>query len=140
MSYYVTITRRPSPLWKSGENISLEEWRAVALASADVREPTAAELARDAPWAKPTDLIWTGHHEHPEVWFGWYSGQIDVKNPDEIILAMMAKLAKQLGARLIGEGGELFDEAGNSRGVFDLPEDPSEQKPSLWRRIFGSRG
>ena len=39
MSYYVTITRNPSPYWHSGATISEEEWREVALAEPGIRAP-----------------------------------------------------------------------------------------------------
>jgi hypothetical protein len=136
MSYYVTITRKPNPYWKAGPEISEAEWRAVALQEADFRPPTEAEKAEAAPFTSPTDIVWTGHPEHPTVWFDWHQGQIDVNNPDDTILAVMARLAARLGAQLLGEGGERFDVLGKSLGVEDFPEEPGTKRPSWWQRLF----
>lgn len=136
MSYYVTITRKPSPFWKGGPEISEAEWRATALAEPGFRAPTEAEKAEVALFTRPTDLVWTGHPEYPTVWFDWHQGQIDVKNPDETILAVMARFATRLNARLMGEDGKRFDEAGNSIGVEEFPEEPGTKKQSWWQRLF----
>jgi hypothetical protein len=142
MSHYVTITRKPSPYWKSGPRISEAEWRAAVDDEGGFRPPTDAEraaVARFAAVARPTDLVWTGHPRWPDVWFVWDDGQVDVKNPDEIILALMARLATRLDAAVLGEQGERFDAAGNSLGVDDFPEEPEEPgepRPSWWRRLF----
>jgi hypothetical protein len=124
MSIYVTITRNPNPFWKGGERIAEADWRRVALADAGFRVPTEAELRNGAPWVRPGDLVWAGHAEYPEVWFSWSKGQIDVKNPDECIIAKMMTLAARLGARVISEQGESFDANGNSLGLSDLPDEP----------------
>jgi hypothetical protein len=136
MSYYVTITRKPSPYWKSGQVISEAEWREVALAEPGFRPPTNSEKAEVEPFLRPSDLVWTGHPTDPDVWFDWYEGQIDVKNPDEIILALMARLATRLNANLIGEQGERFDGSGKSLGVLDLPQEPGTKKPRWWEGII----
>ena len=137
MSYYVTITRKPSPYWHSGEQISEAEWRNIALSHSDIRPPTELELAKVAPFGSESDLVWTGHPTHPVVWFDWYEGQIEVKNPDAIILTKMAALAKQLGAHLIGENGEVYDSRGVLLGVRELPNDPTDRRPSLFWRLAG---
>ncbi len=135
MSYYVTITRKPSPHWKGGPQISEVEWRELAMAEPHFRPPTEPEKAAAAQRGSPTrgtELVWTGHPTCTEVWFDWYQGQIDVKNPDEIMLTLMARLAARLDAQLLGEEGERFDACGKSLGVEDLPEEPGTKKPSWW--------
>ena len=122
MSIYVTITRKPNPHWKSGDEIPYEEWREAALAERDFRPPTSEELVE--PFSLQTDLVWTKHPEHPAVWFSWQDGQIDVKYLDEITIARMMTLASKLQAQIISEQGERFDTRGRSLGLFPLPNEP----------------
>jgi hypothetical protein len=135
VSYYVTITRKPSPYWKGGPEISEAEWRGVALAETGFRAPTEAEKAEAAPFTRPSDLVWTGHSTVPVVWFDWHRGEIEVKNPDPVILAVMARLATRLSAQLFGEDGARFDAAGNVVGVQEFPQEPATKK-SWWQRLF----
>ena len=138
MSHYVTITRNPSPYWESGEHIAEAEWRAVPLSDPEFRPETDAELAEPGRTkSRSVDLVWTAHPQHPKVWFSWYKGQIDVRNPDDFTLGKMAALATSLSANVIGEQGERFDASGKSLGVHDLPEEPGTRKPSWLRRLFG---
>ena len=95
----------------------------------------AAEPSRTK--SRSVDLVWTAHPQHPKVWFSWYKGQIDVRNPDDFTLAKMAALAARLRANVIGEQGERFDASGKSLGVHDLPEEPRTRNTSWPRRLFG---
>ena len=136
MSYYVTITRNPSPNWHSRPVITEAEWREVALAEPGIRPPCDSDEGGE--FNDPGDLIWTGHPEYPEIWLDWFDGQVDVKGPDEFTLALMARLAAKLNANLIGEDGQRFDSSGKSLGVSELPEEPDQywiKKTPWWQGI-----
>ena len=135
MSLYVTITRKPNPLWLSGEEIALDEWQNIVADDDEFRQPTPAEIAETRGFGKLQDVIWQGHPQEPAVWFIWDQGQIDVNLPDEFTLKKMAHVAAALGANVISEQGEVFDGEGVSLGLRDLPDDPADPKPSrFWER------
>ena len=129
MSLYVTITRKPNPLWRSGEQIALEEWQNVVASDSEFRSVTPADVADAGGFAKSEDAIWRGHPEHPAVWFIWDCGQVDVNLPDALTLRKMASVAATLRAKVISEQGELFDDDGASLGLHELPPDPVDAKP-----------
>lgn len=137
MSLYVTITRKANPLWRSGEQIALEEWQGVVANDTEFRQPTAAEMAETVGVGRPQDVIWKGHPEHPAVWFIWNRGQIDVNLPDGFTLRKMAHVAAVLRANVMSEQGELFDRQGISLGLRDLPDDPADVEPlrPCWERV-----
>ncbi len=122
MSIYVYITRRRNPL-EPGDTVSLEEWQRLVASDPSFRAPTAEdhkELAmnwKGAPF--PEDAIWTGHPDYPAVWFCWSDGNIELKSPDEIMIAKMMTLAAKLDANVISEMGELFNEDGSHKGFVD---------------------
>jgi len=130
MSYYVTITRNPSPYWHSGPLISEAEWREAALAEPGIRPPL------DAEEGDPDDLIWAGHPKYPAVSFQWFDGQIEARSPDELTLALLARMAAKVNANLIGEDGQRFDSSGKSLGVFELPQEPGVERPPWWKGLI----
>lgn len=132
LSWYVSITRKPNPLWppELGEQILLSEWQAFVAGDPEFRWATAEEIGEGDGWAGPDDAVWQGHRDGAAIWFTWDGGgQIEVKNPDQLTLGKMARVAEALGAKLISEQGELFDDRGVSRGVHELPCEPGDRKP-----------
>jgi hypothetical protein len=118
MSIYVYLTRRWNPTIDEEPNISEAEWRAVAGSDASFRAPTEQELA-EVLSRRPSFSIWTGHPDGVATWFSWSNGQIDVRNPDEPMIAKMMTLAPGLGARVISETGEVFNEDGTHKCFVD---------------------
>jgi len=53
---------------------------------------------------------WRRHSSGDVVWFAWWRGNIDVKNPDEEVIAKMRSVAKALNARVQGDDGEGYEE------------------------------
>jgi hypothetical protein len=136
LSLYVTITRKANPLWRSGEQIALDEWRSIVADDAEFRQPTSGEIAESNGAGKLEDVVWEGHPQEPVVWFIWDRGQIDVNLPDEFTLRKMAHVATSLRANVISEQGEHFDREGVSLGLRDLPDDPAGPKPTrFWQRV-----
>lgn len=58
---------------------------------------------------KPLLTEWRGHSAGRPVWFSWFEGSINVKNPDEETLVKMRQVAMKLHARLQGDEGESYD-------------------------------
>jgi hypothetical protein len=114
MSIHVSITRRAEPDDADGPTISPAEWLAVVSLEADFREPELAE----AEWAGAYMRVWMGHPEGP-VHFDWLAGDVDVRNPDELMIARMKVLAIRLNAQVFCETGEIYDASGASAGFLD---------------------
>lgn len=118
MSIYVYLTRRLNPTLDEEPHIGEAEWLAVATADGSFR--AASDLEREQTGLRrPSILIWTGHPDGDEAWFSWTSGQIDVRNPDEPMIAKMMTLAPKLGAHVISEMGEVFNEDGTHKCFVD---------------------
>jgi len=113
MGYVVSITRAKT--WEESEEtpIAFEDWAALVESDPDLRfrvpEPVDGRLPRN----KESWVAWSGHPDIPEVWFDLWKGNIDTKNPDELILQKMWQMAQALFGRVQGESGEFYD----SRGV-----------------------
>lgn len=138
MSLYVTITRKPNPLWRSGEQIALHEWQDAIKNDPEFRFATPADIADSNGYGNPEDAIWLQHPKHSTVWFIWDDGQIDVNLPDELTLKKMANVAEILRAKIISEQGQLFDRDGTSLGLHELPPDPAEEQPNATGQLFES--
>ena len=118
MSIHVYLTRRWNPIVDEKPDITEEEWREVAAADGFFTPAGDREL-RDARLKSPSILIWTGHPDGLEAWFSWTNGQIDVRNPDEPMIAKMMALAPKLSARVVSEMGEIFNEDGSHNCFVD---------------------
>jgi hypothetical protein len=118
MSINVYLTRRKNPTLDTEPHIGEQEWRAVGVADGAFREAAEAEL-KESGLRRPSILIWTGHPDAAEAWFSWTDGQIDVRTPDEPMIAKMMTLAPLLNARVISETGEVFNEDGTHKCFVD---------------------
>src|SRR6516162_6247516 len=101
MGYDVHITRADH--WTESERrpIAAEEW--LALVERD------SELAIDPRDNGPYFALWLAHWvdgDHP--WFDWFKGEIHTKNPSRKTLSKMLELARQLGAIVQGDEGEVY--------------------------------
>lgn len=109
MGYHIFIMRFSSGLQGPGVPISEEEWLEVVSSDSDLstrdREVVWAAPQWSAPrsdedastWRSPTDSLL------------WSDGAVSVKNPSDAWRRKMATLAKQLRARVVGEGGEEYE-------------------------------
>ena len=56
--------------------------------------------------------VWTAYSGHGlkgnMAWFDYRRGRIVVKNPDDEILGKMRRIASVLGAKVMGDEGELY--------------------------------
>ena len=99
MGYELHITRKRY-YWDDGsDDISEAEWAAI-IGSDPELEPY--------PGIGPHGARWNGKSEYPDPWFNWFEGRISTKNPDEPIILKMLKIAKELGAKVQGDDGEVY--------------------------------
>jgi len=112
MGYDLHITRADE--WTESESspITLDEWRAyvrgdpdLEIAGSEATNPVAAEVSAVgaeglAVWVLAPDRLCV---------FDYYEGRIDVKNPDEQVIAKMRRIATRLAARVQGDDGEFYD-------------------------------
>jgi hypothetical protein len=114
LGFYVYITRRDKP-FEPGDAIALDEWLAAVTTDATFQIPEAQPSGR----IRSHESIWTAHPEVAETWFTWVDGQIEIKSPDEPLIAKAMTLALRLKARVIAESGEIYNEDGSHKGFVD---------------------
>ena len=107
MGYELHITRADSWSENEGHWVTLDEW--LAYVEAD------PELSL-FPENGEAFAIWSGKASYEEPWLDWFEGNISTKGPDRAVLGKMLKIASDLGARVQGDEGELYDDIG------DIPE------------------
>jgi hypothetical protein len=105
MGYELHITRAPKWYYENeGHWISAEEWLEYV-----ERDP---EL-RLAGYNGKYFALWSGKSEYPDPWLDWCQGNIDSKSPDDAIIDKMVAVAKELGAKVQGDDGEVYTGGGN---------------------------
>lgn len=130
MGYDLHITRAAD--WSESEDtpITADEWLTLVDADPELFLNTANG---------PHFAGWRGASALPDPWLDWDAGQIHTKNPDSALLRKMAQIAAQLGARVQGDDGELYE--GDESLDGDAPPPPpgagSARTGSWWRRFTG---
>jgi hypothetical protein len=51
---------------------------------------------------------WSGKSKHSDPWLDWFKGNIYTKNPDEALTGKMIHIARELGAKVQGDDGEMY--------------------------------
>jgi hypothetical protein len=72
--------------------------------------------------------VWRRHPSGENVWFDFRQGRVVVKNPDEATIEKMLAVARELGARVVGDDGEAYHAP---------KQPPTRAKPSLSARLWG---
>ena len=101
MGYNLYITRAKQWPDEMGPKITCEEWLAVVRDDPEL----AINAANGLYFAEWTSL------EGDESWFDLDNGAITTKNPDEPEIRKMLLLAQRLHAHVVGDDGEVYDEA-----------------------------
>lgn len=116
MGYDVHITRAKHWTESESEPILLSDWIRYVTADPDMRLDGVAVAKTpdgDVLSYKNEGLsVWTGWSRHLRdgnmAWFDFRNGEVVVKNPDDEILEKMRRIAAALGARVIGDEGEIY--------------------------------
>jgi hypothetical protein len=95
MGYDLRITRAIDWTENAGHEIAPEEW--LALARAD------AELNAD-PALGPLAVRYKA-----SAWFDWFEGNVLTTDPDRPTVAKMLAIARELGAIVQGDDGEIYE-------------------------------
>ncbi len=123
MGYDVHITRADNWFDSASQPITLSEWLDYVAGDPEMRLDNAAEAqgpdGQTLRYENQGLAVWTAYSGHGVggnmAWFDYRDGRVVVKNPDEEILRKMCRVAAQLGARVQGDEGAFYDEAGLSK-------------------------
>jgi len=113
MGYEVHITRAPHWIDSESSPITLDEWKAYVAADPEMRMDNFAEATttegETIRYENEGLAVWKpGASDNRGGWFDYRNGRIVVKHPDEETLAKMRQIAQALGARVMGDEGELY--------------------------------
>ncbi len=136
MGYDVHITRKDDWSDTNGPAIAREEWlefvngdksmrlEREALVSNDRGEAFSVQDETLAVWKD-----WSGRVEgKSEAWMWHGAGNVMAKNPDAAILGKMFLIADSMGAKLQGDGGEVY----NSIGEVDRQDRSKKRWWKFW--------
>ncbi|MFN2565833.1 MAG: hypothetical protein ABR499_12625 [Gemmatimonadaceae bacterium] len=101
MPYHLHITRAADWMQSSELPITAAEWLKL------VR--TDSELIQDSLHG-PYFVRWA-RSEGPDRWLEWADGRINTRYPDGALLKKLVAIAEQLGAKVQGDGGEVYSGA-----------------------------
>ena len=102
MGYDLHVTRSEDWSRPVGGEITPAEWS--QLVEAD------PQLRRDEQ-SGPHAVVWTDDAGSLRGWFDWYQGSIFTTNPDQATVSKLLEFASHFGARVQGDGGELYQNA-----------------------------
>ncbi len=98
MGYDLHITRREH--WAdAGDDISGDEWLTVV-----ATDPELQLQVENGPYF----AVWSQHSSEGDHWLSWSDGQIDTKNPTNALIDKMVEIARELGAEVQGDDGEIY--------------------------------
>ena len=117
MGYEFHITRAKFWALNTKNRISAEEWLAY------VEKDPELSLSRDGGsyFAK-----WSGQSKRTDPWLDWNNGNIETKNPDEALIDKMVAIAREFGASVQGDDGEIY-QSGH--------QPPRHPQPSVFDRL-----
>jgi hypothetical protein len=105
MGYDLHITRAADWMDAEADPIEEHEWKAIVDADPTLTLNRHDFYEYDTPSGKTVRL-------HPVMWGAqalWCDkGEITAKNPSDKLVAKMKSIAKQLGARVLGDDGESY--------------------------------
>ncbi|HLP51828.1 MAG TPA: hypothetical protein VK154_13160 [Chitinophagales bacterium] len=106
MGYDLHITRKEK--WYdevSPDDITIQEW--VDYVKTDKELEFAGESKKPEEWL----AIWLAEPTNKQIPFSYYNGCIQTKNPDDATIRKMLNIAQKLGAKVIGDEDEIWDES-----------------------------
>jgi hypothetical protein len=121
MGYDLHITR--ADMWYQSKlnPILPEEWFTYLDSDPEMRLVQIAEATTSAGetvrYKSDGLAVWTSYSGNGKdgnfAWFDLQHGEVVVKNPDDEIITKMRQVARAFKARVQGDEGEFYDEAGN---------------------------
>ena len=128
MGYDLHITRREN--WSSeGNDITTQEWLDYI-----EKDPELSLYGQNGPYF----AIWKTEESQREYWMDWSEGEIFTKNPDQILIDKLVKIARHLNAVVQGDDGELYGE--NTQTIDKSLSDLTVNKKESWfKKIFGRK-
>ena len=117
MGYEFHITRAKSWALNTKNRISAEEWLAYV-----EKDPELSLWAHGGPYFAK----WNRESTLDEPWLDWHDGNIETKNPDEALIDKMMAIARELGATVQGDDGEIY-QSGH--------QPPGHSQPSVFDRL-----
>jgi hypothetical protein len=116
MGYDLHITRRRH--WPDeGDDITAQEWLAYVKQDSELRLQ---------PENGPSFAEWRG--ASGTAWLDWSDGQIYSKNPEAALIEKLVSIGRQLGAKVQGDDGEVYEGGGRP---------PRQPLPSFSERVTG---
>lgn len=117
MGYDLHISRAKDWTDSEANPITEGEWWDLVAADPDLELAGAAET--ETPdgvlrYENPGLALWRAHPTDEKVWFDFRNGRVVVKNPDEPSIAKMLEVARELGARVVGDDGETYEVPGGT--------------------------
>jgi len=134
MGFDVYITRAELPEQSGQHPISELEWKGL------VESDSSLTISPDEHCDRRTSdgrierfqmVVWTAHPGRPP--FMLIDGAVRIKSPDEATLQKMVEMAKRLGARVMGESGEVYPET--TEEVRPVQPAGSARWP-LWKQVL----
>ena len=112
MGYELHITRSRDWLASEADPIGEEDCGKLVDADPELKITEFAETSTPQGILRIERLgltRWSGHPHGQTVWFDLDKGRVSVKNPDEAVVTKMIAVATSLGARVVGDEGEVYD-------------------------------
>jgi hypothetical protein len=136
MAYQLHVTRAADWMHSDELPITAAEW--LKLIRMD------SELVQDSRYG-PYFVRWSGSAGR-DWWLEWAEGRINTQYPDGALLKKLVSIADRLGAKVQGDGGEVYsgDESVDEWAAYDeLPHTPRQimitQRLPWWRRVLRRR-
>ncbi len=130
MGYDIHIHRRE--FWADvGNDISVEEWRALIAADPTLEEDGVIDWATaDGEASQRTPTARLLDHEG-ERHFMLQRGEIKAKNPSPLLVAKACEIAARLGGKVQGDDGEIY----RPDGSYDPVHIGTPRRP-FWSKLF----
>lgn len=126
MGHDVYITRAPHFLDGAQDPIDKQDWRALVASDPELSMPDPAV---------PDYAVWSGQTGVRTPWIDLADGNLFSRSPDHSFVRKLIDIAGRLGARVQGEGGELYRVEGGlvtlEEPQSDEPVPPATEEPGL---------
>jgi len=130
MGYDLSLTRARYPWENAGLQLTPDDVHALVSGDASLEAASAGE---NLP-----GLRWTAHPGGDEVALWLLDGNLVAKNPDRVTITWMVDLAARLGARVVGDDGEVYARDGSwSHPEAETASTDAGSRRSFFRSLLG---